>query len=66
MPDALIQLGIIVVVFCLFVAVMERKRAGSRREREYRMQMMIDEWTRENPEAARAFGFDEEKGEQEK
>lgn len=51
MPDALIQVGIIVVLFCLFVAALERINSGSKREREYRMQMMIDQWKKEHPEA---------------
>jgi len=50
MPDVLIQLGVIVFLFCLFVAALERANSGSRREREYKMQMIIEEWKKEHPE----------------
>lgn len=50
MPDVLIQLGVIVALLCLFVAALDRKDSRSNREREYRMQMMIDEWKRDHPD----------------
>jgi len=47
----LIHLGVIILIFCVLVQVLEGVNSGrSKRERAYRQQMIIDAWKRDHPD----------------
>lgn len=50
MPDVLIQLGIIVFLFCVLVEVLEIINGSRGQERKLREQAIIEAWKKEHPD----------------